>query len=301
MRKILVVEDSQTIRKAIEIALKAEDYHIAFCSKSEDVLPLVNEIIPNAILVDIRMDEKSGYDICKELKEQETVGKLPVILIGAEEFFEEAKARECDYDGFITKPFLTEELIKSLDVIIKRSHKLFPEIQEISERQTIAPSEPYTMPVAPAEIPSGSIDTTEGAPTREMINQIESDTRDSAVAYQDLFDTDARSITAETQAPSEQEEIKQEESSPEEVIEPQENYGEIAESPAHEDRDEQEVADEVPHEKENTEDLPPENVEPVDNEDAEIDDDEVIRQIDTFTSDDYDDEVSEVKIKKEEV
>jgi len=296
--------------------LKYEDYHISFCSSNEDVIPLVTEIIPNVTLVDIRMSGKNGYEICKELKTQETVGKLPVILLGAEEFFEEDKARECDYDGFIAKPFLTEEIIKSLDVIIKRSQKLFPEIQEISERQTIAPSEPYSMPVTPSEMPSLSTEMTEGAPTQEMVNQIESATRDSAVAYKDLFETEPSPVATETHE-------GQEGSSHEEIQE---------ESPRNENILEQESANEIQYEEEDTQDLAPENVEPVEEEKAEveepqeeapilespeekIDDEnvpdsspleeeldykEVIRQIDKVTSDDYDDEVSAVEVKKEE-
>lgn len=326
MRKLLVVDDSATIRKAVEIALKYGDYQVAYCETSGAVLSVAKEFFPSAILVDIRMEGKNGYEICKDLKADEHIKKIPVIFFGGEEFFDEDKARSSEYDGFIVKPFLTDEILKSLDVIIKRHQKLFPEMNESSAEQAVLETSQAEKSIEPEskEESSSPLELSNEIVSDAVVNQIESETRDSAVEYKDLFETPvpqepsfAQSNEFQNETSSEQPFVPPEESI--ESFEPQEE--------AIEESGVQDVHDEMSYE-EDAQDLSPENIEAFDTdeeiaetqsllekedeshsselqeensdyddlppevqEDESLNNDDIIRQIDNLTKDDGGDDV----------
>ncbi|NOZ85091.1 MAG: response regulator [Deltaproteobacteria bacterium] len=124
-RTILLADDSKTIRKAVEMALDGEDYDIVAVSRAADVVPKCKEIDLSAVLLDVNFndkeDQRTGLDICRELKSEDSCRDIPVIfmhpLMGT---FDEQAAFSAGGSGHVSKPFECRELLSALDEAISR-------------------------------------------------------------------------------------------------------------------------------------------------------------------------------------
>jgi DNA-binding response OmpR family regulator len=110
--KILVVDDSATVRHLIKKFLEGEGYEIVTTSDSEDVVDLIDEINPDLVISDIMMPGMDGYTFVRHIRREKTRESLPVIMMST-------KNRETMEDlflsygisGYLQKPFEKEELV----------------------------------------------------------------------------------------------------------------------------------------------------------------------------------------------
>ncbi|HEX8287095.1 MAG TPA: response regulator [Pyrinomonadaceae bacterium] len=119
-RKILVVDDSPTVRKLISGKLEKSGHEVVCAVDGMDALAKLNEIEPDLILLDITMPRMDGYQVCKLIRSNPLTKEIPVVMIsGKDGFFDKVRGRMAGTTGYITKPFGPETLMKALDVYIK--------------------------------------------------------------------------------------------------------------------------------------------------------------------------------------
>jgi CheY-like chemotaxis protein len=107
---ILVIEDNEDILSMIEIMLFNKDYRV---SKKEDGYNLksyIKQIQPNVILMDLLLSGVDGTQVCKQIKEDPSTQKIPVIMISALNQGRE-KCKVAGTDFFLAKPFEMEDLL----------------------------------------------------------------------------------------------------------------------------------------------------------------------------------------------
>jgi len=110
--KILVADDSSTVRHLIQKFLDGEGYEIVTTSDSENVVDLIDEINPDLVISDIMMPGMDGYTFLRHIRKEKTRESLPVIMMST-------KNRETMEDlfvaygitGYLQKPFEKEELV----------------------------------------------------------------------------------------------------------------------------------------------------------------------------------------------
>ncbi len=113
--KILLADDSLTIQKIVRLAFSAEDAVVETVSDGDAALNAIKAFTPDIVLADVHMPGCNGYEICERIKEDPHLGPIPVILlVGAFETFDEAEAARVRCDKHLTKPFDTEELIRTV-------------------------------------------------------------------------------------------------------------------------------------------------------------------------------------------
>ena len=117
-KRILVIDDDEDILSILEILFGDEDYEVILLNTgttAEDV----RKIHPDVILLDVRIHgyEKSGDQICNEIKSLNNTKNIPVILLSAE-FNVSKLALECGADGFMRKPFNVDALIDQVNRIL---------------------------------------------------------------------------------------------------------------------------------------------------------------------------------------
>lgn len=114
-REILVVEDDSHILDAIGYVLGDEGYSVIKAEKGNFIEKLFTdgEKLPDLIILDLRLADGDGRDICKKLKSHKTLKKIPVIMISA---FPNVKdsSLAAGADDFLAKPFEVEELLKKV-------------------------------------------------------------------------------------------------------------------------------------------------------------------------------------------
>ncbi len=117
--KVLLADDSITIQKVIGIIFANEDYDLTVVDNGNTALEKAKEIRPDVILVDALMPGKSGYEVCREVRQDESLKRIPMLLlVGAFEPFDEEKARNSGADDHISKPFESQLLIEKVKKLI---------------------------------------------------------------------------------------------------------------------------------------------------------------------------------------
>jgi two-component system response regulator MtrA len=109
-KKILVVDDDEDILEVVKIVLNKAGLEVSTHTTGLGILEKILHILPNLILLDIRLPGKSGTDVCKEVKE---AFSIPILFFSAHAM-EEKTYKECHADGFIKKPFDVNRLISEI-------------------------------------------------------------------------------------------------------------------------------------------------------------------------------------------
>jgi CheY-like chemotaxis protein len=113
-KKILIVDDDEAILEAVSLVLESEGYVTETTFKGEETFSKIIKFQPNVILLDVLMSGKDGREICKSLKADQELKKIPVIMISAHPTADKG-AEEAGADGFISKPFDTQDLLKAIE------------------------------------------------------------------------------------------------------------------------------------------------------------------------------------------
>lgn len=119
--KILAIDDSKTMRLAIKITFAAEDAEVTSVSKGSEAVARAKQMVADVVLVDAKLaeGEPSGYEVCRALKEDGATANIPVILMVSNQVgVDDAMLREVGGDGFIAKPFDTQELIDKVGEVM---------------------------------------------------------------------------------------------------------------------------------------------------------------------------------------
>ena len=109
---VYFIDDSATMREVIKIAFKKENIHVITCPDAASALAQFGEAPPDAVITDVIMPDKDGYDVCQSVKSQEQFARTPVILMsGVVNKVVAEKAMSVKADELIRKPFHPQDLI----------------------------------------------------------------------------------------------------------------------------------------------------------------------------------------------
>ena len=113
--RILVVDDSSTIRRSAESMLKAEGYDVVTAENGFEALSMVARHNPDLIFVDIMMPRLDGYQTCAIIKNNAEYRATPVVMLTSKDgLFDQARGRVVGSDLYLTKPFTKDELLAAV-------------------------------------------------------------------------------------------------------------------------------------------------------------------------------------------
>ena len=117
--KILVIDDSKTIRRSAQTLLKKEGCEVSTAIDGFDALAKIVDTHPDIIFVDIMMPRLDGYQTCALIKHNKTFKSIPVIMLSSKDgLFDKAKGRIVGADEYLTKPFTKNELFNVISTQI---------------------------------------------------------------------------------------------------------------------------------------------------------------------------------------
>ncbi|WP_018127982.1 response regulator transcription factor [Balneola vulgaris] len=118
--KILVVEDEPSLIFTLQDTLESEGFEVIVSEEGEGAVDLVKEHRPDLMILDIMLPGKSGYDICKEIRELKFT--FPIIMLTAkDQETDKVKGLELGADDYLTKPFGVKELLARIKARLRRS------------------------------------------------------------------------------------------------------------------------------------------------------------------------------------
>lgn len=123
-KKILVIEDEPDILESIEATLTHVNFQVQTLSRGDQVKNHVLENHPGLILLDVMIPKPDGYQLCHELKSDAGTQGIPIILLSARGQKEDIeRGFKAGANRYIVKPFLEEELIKTIRQLLAETEK----------------------------------------------------------------------------------------------------------------------------------------------------------------------------------
>ncbi len=120
--QILIAEDSPTQAEQLKYLLERQNYKVIVAKDGKEALRLTIKHKPSMVISDIVMPEMNGYELCKEIKSNENISDIPVILLTSlSHSVDVLEGISCGADNFITKPYHNDYLISHIEQIIVNS------------------------------------------------------------------------------------------------------------------------------------------------------------------------------------
>ncbi len=120
--KVLIVDDEEHITELIKFNLENNGYKTICADNGLDALKLAKEENPDLILLDVMLPGMDGYDVCKEVRKDNSICSTPIMMITAKgEEFDKVLGLELGADDYITKPFSIRELLARVKAILRRT------------------------------------------------------------------------------------------------------------------------------------------------------------------------------------
>ncbi len=121
--KVMVIDDSNTIRKSAEIFLVQAGYQVLLAEDGFDALAKIADHQPDVIFCDILMPRLDGYQTCALIKKNSRLSATPVIMLSSKDgLFDRARGRMVGSDEYLTKPFTKDSLLKTVAAHLARRH-----------------------------------------------------------------------------------------------------------------------------------------------------------------------------------
>jgi DNA-binding response OmpR family regulator len=118
---ILVVEDEPSVARGLEYGLKAEGFSVLLSANGKRALEIARSGKPHLILLDVRLPDMSGFDVCRALREEGR--SLPILMVTArDEEVDKVLGLELGADDYIVKPFSFRELLSRVRAALRRAY-----------------------------------------------------------------------------------------------------------------------------------------------------------------------------------
>jgi len=113
--KVLVIDDSNTIRRSAEIFLKQGGHEVLLAEDGFDALSKVNDYLPDLIFCDILMPRLDGYQTCAIIKRNPRFSNVPIVMLSSKDgVFDKARGRMVGSQDYLTKPFTKDQLLHTV-------------------------------------------------------------------------------------------------------------------------------------------------------------------------------------------
>jgi twitching motility two-component system response regulator PilG len=113
--KVMVIDDSKTIRRTAETLLKKAGCDVLTAENGFEALPIISTEHPDIVFIDIMMPRLDGYQTCSLIKNNAKFKNTPVIMLSSKDgLFDRAKGRVVGAQQYLTKPFTREDLLSAI-------------------------------------------------------------------------------------------------------------------------------------------------------------------------------------------
>lgn len=118
-KKILVVEDEESLLKLESILLTSKGYEVHGAADGRAALDAIEQVQPDLVLLDIMLPEIDGFEVCRRIKSNSKTKHIPVVMLTAKKSREDmARGEQVGADWYITKPFKSAMVIETIQRFI---------------------------------------------------------------------------------------------------------------------------------------------------------------------------------------
>ena len=111
-KRVLIVDDEANIVAALEYLLRRSGYEVSVAATGDEALHQVEVVAPDLVLLDVMMPQKSGYEVCRRIRERPEWGAVKIVMLSAKgREAEVSKGMSLGADLYVTKPFSNAALV----------------------------------------------------------------------------------------------------------------------------------------------------------------------------------------------
>ena len=120
-KKILIADDEPSIVTAVEFLLRREGFEVDIARDGSEALARIEASRPDLVVLDVMMAQKSGYEVCRTIREREEWRDIKIIMLSAKgRDAEVTKGMTLGADVYVTKPFSTRDLMGRVRALLDR-------------------------------------------------------------------------------------------------------------------------------------------------------------------------------------
>lgn len=124
MARILIAEDEPDIRELVAFTLRFAGHEVIPTNNGEEAYQKAQEVIPDLILMDVRMPRMTGYDACRAMKQLPELRDIPVVFLSAKGQDSEIKfGLDAGAEEYLLKPFAPDQLVERVKDILSKFGK----------------------------------------------------------------------------------------------------------------------------------------------------------------------------------
>ena len=124
MARILIAEDEPDIRELVAFTLRFAGHEVTTTANGEEAVQQASQIIPDLILMDVRMPKMTGYDACRVMKKDAALKDIPVVFLSAKGQDSEIQTGlDAGAEEYLLKPFAPDQLAERIKVILAKFGK----------------------------------------------------------------------------------------------------------------------------------------------------------------------------------
>lgn len=136
VQKVLVVEDHADTRELLKYNLVSAGFDVATAEDGQAGINLANAFRPDIILLDLMMPGMDGFEVCRQLKSDIEIARIPIIMLTAKgEEIDKIVGLELGADDYVVKPFSPRELVLRIKAVLRRSGAPEPNAPKFWERE----------------------------------------------------------------------------------------------------------------------------------------------------------------------
>ena len=124
MARILIAEDEPDIRELVAFTLRFAGHEVTTTMNGEEAFHKAQEMIPDLIMMDVRMPRMTGYDACRAMKQIPSLKDIPVVFLSAKgQDAEIQSGLEAGAEEYLLKPFAPDQLVERVKAILSKFGK----------------------------------------------------------------------------------------------------------------------------------------------------------------------------------
>ena len=120
-KKVLIAEDEASILASLEFLMRDAGYDVRSVMRGDEVLTATKDFVPDLIVLDVMLPQRSGFEICREIRENSNWSQIRIVILSARGRDREVqRGLDAGADAYITKPFATSELCECVRTLLSR-------------------------------------------------------------------------------------------------------------------------------------------------------------------------------------
>ncbi|MFN3762061.1 MAG: PleD family two-component system response regulator [Anaerolineae bacterium] len=117
MRKIVIVDDDPHMSRLMRTLFELEGFEVVTTQRYQDILPVIQEARPDAVLMDVRVQGRETLDVVRQMRREPDLTNIPVVMTSGMDY--QRQCLEAGANCFLLKPFIPDEMVRMVGTLLR--------------------------------------------------------------------------------------------------------------------------------------------------------------------------------------